>query len=65
MRSDAPVCAQCRQPMMLRSIERNAFQPRKDVFLCCGCGLIEKVEWPGAQHRPHPRTQDLGRHGRH
>ena len=52
MRADAPVCAQCHQPMMLRKIERKAFQPRTDVFLCCGCGLIEKVESRGEQRRP-------------
>jgi hypothetical protein len=45
LRADAPVCAQCRQPMILRRIEREAFQPRTDVFLCLGCGLIDKVEW--------------------
>jgi hypothetical protein len=31
MRADAPVCAQCRQPMMLRRIERKAFQPHRRV----------------------------------
>ena len=55
MRADAPVCAQCRQPMMLRRIERKAFQPRTDVFLCFGCGLIDKVEWRGEQRRPKER----------
>ena len=57
MRADAPGCAQCRQPMMLRKIERKAFQPRTDVFVCCGCGLIEKVEWRGEQRRPEPRPE--------
>jgi hypothetical protein len=52
LRADAAVCAQCRQPMMLRRIERKAFEPRRDVFVCCGCGLIEKIEWRGEQRRP-------------
>jgi hypothetical protein len=52
MRVDAPHCAQCRQPMMLRRIERKAFQPRTDVFLCCGCGLIEKIKWHDEQRHP-------------
>jgi hypothetical protein len=59
MRADAPSCAQCRQPMMLRRIERRAFRPRTDVYLCCGCGLIDKVEWRGEPHRPKER---LGSH---
>ena len=41
--------------MMLRRIERKAFQPRTDVFLCFGCGLIDKVEWRGEQRRPKER----------
>jgi hypothetical protein len=56
MRADAPVCAQCRQPMMLRKVERKAFRPRTDVFLCVGCGLIDKVEWRDEQRRPAART---------
>jgi hypothetical protein len=55
MRGDAPNCAQCRQPMILRRVERKAFRPRIDVFLCCGCGLIDKVEWRGEQRRPRVR----------
>jgi hypothetical protein len=56
LRSDAPYCAQCRQPMMLRAVERPAFRPRTDKFVCCGCGLIEKVEWPGEQPRMKQRV---------
>lgn len=59
MRADAPDCAQCCQPMMLRRVERKAFQPRRDVFLCLGCGLIDKIEWKGEQQTPKLR------HGSH
>ena len=55
MRSDAPHCAQCRQPMILRRVERKAFHPRTDVFLCCGCGLVDKVEWRDEVRRPTAR----------
>ena len=41
-----PVCAQCEEEMTLVSIERRAFRPRTDKFVCTRCGLIDKIVWP-------------------
>ena len=33
--------------MKLQRIERRAFQPRTDRFVCVHCGLVDKLVRPG------------------
>ena len=50
-----PICAQCEEEMTLVSIERRAFHPRTDKFVCAHCGLIDKIVWPNMLRAAAPQ----------